>query len=162
MNEAMPYKRTLDEFSPGQIFQHWPNKTVTESDNNLFCLLTMNHHPIHSDFDYARRSQHKKVLVVGTYMISLVVGMSVPDISGTAIANLEYEKIVHDSPVFIGDTIRAESVIIDVRRSKNKEDRGVVYVETCAYNQNGKRVLTLRRRVLIPVKLPMKNNLDTK
>ena len=154
MCEDMPYKRTLNEFRHGQIFRHWPHKTVTESDNNLFCLLTMNHHPIHIDFNYARRSQHKKVLVVGTYVISLVVGMSVPDISGTAIANLEYEKIIHDGPVFIGDTIRAESEIIDVRRSNSKEDRGIVYVETCAYNQNGERVLTLRRKVLIPARLP--------
>ena len=154
MCEVMPYKRTLNEFKPGQIFRHWPRKTVTESDNNLFCLLTMNHHPIHSDFDYAIRSQHKKVLVVGTYVISLVVGMTVPDISGTAIANLEYEKIVHHVPVFIGDTIRAESTILDVKRSKSKEDRGIVYVETRAYNQNNKIILTLRRKVLIPVRLP--------
>jgi acyl dehydratase len=153
MCEDMPYKRTLNEFRSGQIFQHWPHKTVTESDNNLFCLLTMNHHPIHSDFVYAENSQHKKVLVVGTYVLSLVVGMSVPDISGVAIANLEYEKVIHDNPVFIGDTIRAESEIIDVKYSKSKKDRGIVYVKTCAYNQNDVRVLTFRRKVLIPVRL---------
>ena len=81
------YLRTLDDFNVGQVYSHYPHKTVTESDNNLFCLLTFNHHPIHSDMEFARRSTHGKILVVGTYVLSLVVGMSVPDISGAAIAN---------------------------------------------------------------------------
>lgn len=151
MGEALSYNRKLNDFEKGQVFKHYPHKTVLESDNNLFCLITMNHHPIHSDLEFAKKSQHKKILVVGTYVLSLVVGMSVPDISGTAIANLEYEKIIHDGPVFIGDTIRAESVVLDVRPSKSKPDRGIVYVETMAYNQRDEKILTLRRRVLIPV-----------
>ncbi len=145
-----PYKMMLEDFKTEHVFQHFPPKTVTESDNNLFCLLTTNHHPIHSDVEHAKKSQHGRRLVVGTYVLSLVVGMSVPEISGSAIANLEYEKIVHNGPVFIGDTIYAESKILDVRESKSKPDRGIIYVETIAKNQNGTKVLTLRRRVLIP------------
>ena len=150
MDGVQPYHRKLNDFIKNQNFKHYPHKTVLESDNNLFCLLTMNHHPIHSDAEFAQKSHHQKILVVGTYVLSLVVGMSVPDISGTAIANLEYEKITHDGPVFVGDTISAESVILDVRRSKSKVDRGIVYVETYAYNQHNKKILTLRRRVLVP------------
>lgn len=143
----------LDDFQPGQIYEHYPPKTITESDNNLFCLLTMNHHPIHSDVELAKKSQHGRILVVGTYILSLVVGMSVPEISGAAIANLEYEKVVHNGPVFIGDTIGAESEILEVRQSKSKTDRGIIYVETTAFNQKKEKVITLRRRVLLPKKI---------
>jgi len=144
------YLRTLDDFKVGQVYMHYPHKTVTESDNNLFCLLTLNHHPIHSDLEFAKKSAHGKILVVGTYVLSLVVGMSVPDISGAAIANLEYEKVAHNNPVFIGDTIRAESTVLEIKPSLKKPDRGVLYVETVAFNQNNEQVLTLRRRVLLP------------
>ena len=152
MSDNKYYLRTLEDFNAGEIYKHYPHKTVTESDNNLFCLLTLNHHPLHCDLEFAEKSKHGKILVVGTYVISLVVGMSVPDISGAAIANLEYEKIVHNCPVFIGDTIRAESIILEIKPSSNKPDRGVLYVETVAFNQNNKKVLTLRRRVLLPRK----------
>ncbi len=148
--KVKPYKMVLDDFQPDQIYKHYPSKTITESDNNLFCLLTTNHHPIHSDVELARKSQHGRRLVVGTYVLSLVVGMSVPEISGAAIANLEYEKVVHNAPVFIGDTIYAESKILNVRQSKSKPDRGIIYVETVAQNQKDIKVLTLRRRVLLP------------
>lgn len=148
-----PYRRLLDDFQVGQVFEHWPHKTVTESDNNLFCLLTMNHHPVHSDVEFCREHPHGKILVVGTYVLSLVVGMTVPDISGAAIANLEYEKITHDGPVFVGDTLAARTTVLDVHPSRSKEDRGVLYVETTATNQNGDKVLTLRRKLLLPRRL---------
>ena len=140
----------LDDFSAGEIISHSLSKTIFESDNNLFSLLTMNHHPLHLNEDFAGKAQHGKVLVVGTLVISLVVGITVQDISGKAIANLDYEKITHDGPVFIGDTIYGETEILDIRVSKSKPDRGIVYVETRAFNQHGKRVLTLRRHILIP------------
>ena len=144
------FGRYLEDFHPGDVYKHWPGKTVTESDNNLFCLLTMNHHPVHLDKEYVKDHPHKQVLVVGTYVLSVVVGMSVADTSGKAIANLEYEKITHDGPVFIGDTLYAETEVLGVRESRSKPDRGIVYIETRAYNQRGEKVLTLRRRVLIP------------
>lgn len=145
-----PYRRCLEDFQVGQVFDHWPRKTITESDNNLFCLLTMNHHPVHSDVEFCRDHPHGRILVVGTYVLSLVVGMTVADISGAAIANLEYEKITHDGPVFIGDTLAARTAVLDVRPSQSKPDRGVLCVETIATNQRGEKVLTLRRKILLP------------
>jgi acyl dehydratase len=145
------FGRYLNEFEVGDVFKHFPAKTITESDNNLFALLTMNHHPIHIDEQFANKHQHGKILVVGTYVFSLVVGQSVRDISGKAIANLEYESIKHLNPTFIGDTIYSQSTIISKRVSKTKPDRGILYVETEAKNQNNIDVLSFRRCVLIPV-----------
>jgi len=142
----------LDDFKVGDIIKHTARKTILESDNNLFTLLTMNHHPVHLDKEYCKNQQHGQILVVGTYVFSLVVGFTVADISGKAIANLDYEKVSHDGPVFIGDTLHAETEIIDLRGSRTKPDRGILYVETRAYNQRNDKVLTLRRHVLIPVK----------
>jgi acyl dehydratase len=144
------FGRPLEAFHPGDIYRHWPGKTITESDNNLFCLLTMNHHPVHLNREFCIEHPHGQILVVGTLVMSLVVGMSVPEISGQAIANLEYEKVTHDGPVFVGDTLSAETEILEVRRSRSKPDRGIVSVETRAYNQRLERVLTLRRKVLVP------------
>ena len=146
------FGRYLHEFNIGDIYQHFPGKTILASDNNLFTLLTMNHHPLHLDKEYCKYHQHGKILVVGTLVFSIAVGMTVSEISGKAIANLDYEKISHDGPVFIGDTLYAETEILDVRESKTKPDRGIVSVETRAYNQLNKKVLTLRRHVLIPKK----------
>ncbi len=144
------FGRFFEDFNVGDVYKHWPGKTVTESDNNLFALLTMNHHPLHIDNVYAKRSQHNKILVVGTYVFSLVVGQSVPDVSGCAIANLLYEDVKHGNPVFIGDTIYSETTVLEKRVSKSKPDRGIVYVETTAYNQNKESVLSFKRKVLIP------------
>jgi len=140
----------LEEYHVGDIYKHWPGKTITESDNNLFTLLVMNHHPVHLDHQYCANHQHGQVLVVGTLVLSLVAGMSVKDISGKAIANLDYEKVTHDGPCFIGDTIHAETEILEVRESRTKPDRGILYVETRAYNQRNEKIMTLRRHVLIP------------
>jgi len=146
----MAFGRCFEEFEIGQIFEHWPGRTITEADNTWFSLLTMNQHPLHLDAHYANQTQHGQRLVVGTLVFSLVVGMSVADISGRAIANLEYEEVKHVGPVFHGDTIYAESRILDKRESSSKPDRGVVHVETRGKNQRGEVVITLRRRVLIP------------
>ena len=141
-----------EEFNVGDIYKHWPGKTINASDNNLFCLLTMNHHPVHIDKEYAGSHSHGQILVVGTYVISLAVGMSVRDTSGKAIANLEYSKVVHDAPVFIGDTIYAETEILNKRLSKSKSVRGIIELELRAYNQNNKKVLTLKRKILVAKK----------
>ncbi|MBN2185133.1 MAG: MaoC family dehydratase [Candidatus Krumholzibacteriota bacterium] len=144
------FGRYFEDFKEGEVIKHWPCKTVTESDNNLFCLLTMNHHPVHLDTEYCKTQHHGKILVVGTYVLSLVVGMSVADISGRAIANLDYEKVTHDGPVFIGDTLCAQTGILEVRESAGKPDRGIIYVETEAFNQDDGKVLSLRRHILVP------------
>jgi acyl dehydratase len=138
-----------DDFIIGEIIQHSLSKTIFESDNNLFSLLTMNYHPVHTNIDYAETNQHGCILVVGTLVFSLAVGITVPDISGKAIANLTYENIDHLAPVFIGDTIYAKTVILDKFESKSKKDRGIIYVETVAYNQHNEKILKFKRKVLI-------------
>ena len=142
----------FEEFEVGQEIKHLLSKTIFESDNNFFSLLTMNHHPVHTNADYASHNQHGKILVVGTLVFSLSVGMTVPDISGKAIANLDYENIRHLAPVFIGDTLYVRTKVLDKRESNAKLDRGIVYVETIASNQNGQDVLSFRRHVLIKKK----------
>ena len=104
--------------------RHTLSKTIFESDNNLFSLITMNHHPLHTNIDYAQKSQHGQILVVATLVFSLVVGITVPDISGKAIANLGYDDVKHLAPVFINDTLYARTRIISKRESKTKPDRG--------------------------------------
>lgn len=144
------FGRYYEEFRIGQVFRHWPGRTISEADDTWFSLLTMNQNPLHIDAHYASQTQHGQRLVVGTLVFSIVVGQSVADISGRAIANLEYEEIKHVAPVFHGDTIYAESTVLDLRESRSKPDRGIVTVETRGFNQRGETVLTLRRRVLIP------------
>ncbi len=139
----------FEEFEVGTEIKHSLSKTIFESDNNFFSLLTMNHHPVHTNIDYAGRNQHGKILVVGTLVFSLAVGITVPDISGKAIANLGYEEVKHLNPVFINDTIYVRTKILDKRESRSKKDRGIVYVESVAYNQNGQDVLSFRRHALV-------------
>lgn len=138
-----------EDFEVGSEIKHALSKTIFESDNNFFSLLTMNHHPVHTNVDYAQHNQHGKILVVGTLVFSLVVGFTVPDISGKAIANLGYEKIVHHAPTFVGDTLYARTKILDKRESKSKKDRGIVCVETIGYNQHNEDVISFRRSVLV-------------
>lgn len=139
----------FEDFIVGQEIKHSLSKTIFECDNDFFSLLTMNHHPVHTNIDYASKNQHGKILVVGTLVFSLAVGITVPDISGKAIANLGYEDVKHLNPVFINDTIYVKTKILDKRESRSKKDRGIIYVESIAYNQNEEAVLSFRRHVLI-------------
>ena len=139
----------FEEFEEGIEIFHSVSKTIFESDNNLFCLLTMNHHPVHLNQQYALQNEHGRILVVGTLVFSLAVGMTVPDISGKAIANLGYEAIEHLAPVYVGDTLYARTKILSKRESRTKGDRGIVQVETIAFNQDKVDVLRFRRSVLI-------------
>ena len=139
----------FEDFEKGQIFKHWPGKTITEMDNHLFSLLTMNDNPLHTDANYMSEHQHGKILVNGLLVMSLVVGMSVRQTSGKAVANLVYENVTHDGPTFHGDTIYAESEVLDVIPSKSRSDRGLIYIESRGINQNGDKVLTLRRKFLV-------------
>ena len=149
----MQFGRYYEEFEVGAIYKHWPGKTVTEYDDHLFCLLTMNHHPLHLDANYAEKTtDFGKNVVVGNYIYSLLLGMSVPDVSGKAIANLEVESLRHVAPTFHGDTIYGETTVLDKTPSKSKSDRGVVYVETIGYNQDGTVVCIFRRKVMVPTK----------
>lgn len=142
--------RYLEDFSPGQVFRHWPGRTITDFDNTWFTLMTMNTNPLHFDAAYAAKSQHGRCLVNGLLVLSTVVGMSVKDVSESAIANLEYESVRHTAPTFAGDTLYAESRVLEVTPSSSKPDRGVLYVETRGFNQDDETVLILRRRILVP------------
>ena len=145
---ARQYGRYLEEFEVGAVYKHWPAKTVTEADDHLFCLLTMNHHPLHINDVYAAQSQQGRNVVVGPLVYSLALGMSVGDVSGKAIANLATEELTHPAPVFHGDTLFVESEVLEVRPSESKPDRGIVKVRTDVYNQDGTLVATFKRAVL--------------
>jgi len=144
------YGRYYEEFEVGDVYKHWPSKTITEAQDQLFCDLTMNHHPLHSDRWYAEEETHfGKNVVVGNFVYSLALGMSVADVSGKAIANLEVESLRHTKPTFHGDTIRAETTVIDKKETSDGK-RGIVTVETRAYNQRGEEVCYFRRKVMVP------------
>jgi acyl dehydratase len=147
---ARPYGRYLEDFELGAVYKHWPAKTVTEADDHLFCLLTMNHHPLHINDVYAAESQQGRNVVVGPLVYALALGMSVADVSGKAIANLATEELSHPAPVFHGDTLFVESEVLELVPSRSKPDRGVVKVRTDVYNQDGVLVATFKRAVLVP------------
>ena len=145
-----PFGRYFEDFEVGDVYKHWPGKTVTEYDDHLFCMMTMNHHPLHTDEWFAEKeTQFKRNVVVGNLVYSLVLGMSVPDVSGSCIANLEVESLTHKRPTFHGDTIYAETRVLDKVESKSKEDRGVVTVESKGFNQRGEEVCYFRRKVMV-------------
>jgi acyl dehydratase len=145
------FGRFLEDFTVGDIYKHWPGKTVTQAEDILFCSITMNQHPLHADDNYAAQaSASGKAMVVGNYVYSVVLGQSVADVSGRAIANLEITSLKHANPVFHGDSIYSESEVLAVRPSASKPDRGVVTVRTIGYNQDGVIVCEFERSVLVP------------
>ncbi|MDC1167020.1 MaoC family dehydratase [Candidatus Pelagibacter sp.] len=135
-------------FKKNQVFNHRLTKTITESDNNLFSLITMNHHPIHLNTYFAKRSQFKKILVNGTLVFSLSVGITVNDISFNAVANLEYSEIKHLAPLFLNDTINVKSKIISITKVSKKNYR-VVEIQSETFNQKNLKVLSFKRKILI-------------
>ena len=148
----MPFGKCFEDFEIGAVYKHWPGRTITEYDDTLFCMLTMNHNPLHIDANYSETRQHQQRLVAGPLVFSIALGMSVGDVSGKAIANLEYEYVKHLAPTYHGDTIYAETTVLEKRLSGSKPDRGIVTVETIAYNQRGETVLSFKRRVLVPTR----------
>jgi acyl dehydratase len=148
---AREFGRYYEDFEVGDVYKHRPGKTITEHDDHLFCAITWNHHPLHTNAHYAEtETEFKRNVVVGNLVYSLALGMSVPDVSGKAIANLEVESIRHKVPMFHGDTLYAETTVLDRKESSSKPDRGVVTVETRGYNQDGTEVLSFRRKVMVP------------
>ncbi len=144
-----PFGRYLEEFEVGDIYRHWPGKTITEYDDHLFCMITMNHHPLHTNEWFAENETvHGKNVVVGNLVYSLVLGMSVPDVSGSAVANLEVESLTHKRPTFHGDTIYAETHVLEKAETSDGK-RGIVKVETKGFNQRGEEVCYFRRKVMV-------------
>ena len=144
----MSYGRYFDELEQGQEFRHWPGRTITEHDDTLFSLMSMNQHPVHVDEHYASGTQHGRRLVEGPLVISLLIGMTQADLGGRALETLDYSDVRHTGPVFHGDTIYAESTIASKEDLPN--DRGVVMVATRGVNQRGEIILTMQRKIVVP------------
>jgi acyl dehydratase len=144
-----PFGRHLEDFVVGDVYRHWPGKTITEYDDHLFCMITMNHHPLHTNEWYAQNETvQKQNVVVGNLVYSLVLGMSVPDVSGAAVANLEVESLKHAKPTFHGDTIYAVTKVLGVKETSDGR-RGIVTVETKGINQREEEVCSFRRRLMV-------------
>lgn len=145
-----PFGRYYEDFEPGDIYRHWPGKTITEYDDHLFCMITMNHHPLHTNAWFAENETVQgRNVVVGNLVYSLVLGMSVADVSGSCIANLEVEQLSHKRPTYHGDTIYAETRVLNKQESRSKPDRGVVTVETKGFNQRGEEVCYFKRKLMV-------------
>ncbi|MBY9066937.1 MaoC family dehydratase [Hyphomonas sp. WL0036] len=144
------FGRYFEDFNVGDIYEHRPGKTVTEYDNHLFTLLTLNTHPMHFDAEFAKASEFKKNLVVSPYTLALLIGMSVTDTSQKAIANLGMDEVKFTAPVFAGDTIYGESEVLAKRESQSRPGQGIVTIVTRGFNQDGTQVCTFKRNMLIP------------
>lgn len=141
--------RYYEDFELGATYEHRPGRTITETDNTWFTLLTNNTHPIHYDAEYAKHTEFGQRLVVSTLTVSIVTGMSVSDMSQKAIANLGWTDIMLPSPVFAGDTIYAESEVLEKRPSKSRPGQGIVKFKTTAKNQRGQVVCSYFRTILV-------------
>ena len=143
------FGRYYEDFEVGATYEHRPGRTISEADNTWFALLTMNTHPIHFDAEYAKHSEFGKPLVVSTLTLSILVGMSVSDTSQKAIANLGWEKITLPKPVFAGDTLYAESTVLNKRESKSRPGEGIVTIKTTGRNQRQEVVCEFDRTLLV-------------
>jgi len=143
------FGRFFEEFTVGDIYEHRPGRTITETDNTWFTLLTMNTHPAHFDKEYAKGTEFGKPLVCSPFTVALMVGMSVTDVSQKAIANLGWENIDMTAPMFVGDTLYAESEVLETRASKSRPAQGIVTVKTRGFNQDGVAVCSFVRKVLV-------------
>lgn len=149
--KAERYGRYYEEFEVGDVFKHWPGKTITEAEDHIYCMLTMAVSPLHIDANFAKNEmQQGRNLVVGTYIYALLTGISVSDISGKAIASLSVQNLQHLLPVFHGDTIYGSTEVLSKRLSKSKPGQGIITVRTTGINQDSQIVCTFERSVLIP------------
>ena len=146
------YGRYFEDFEIGDVYEHRPGRTITETDNTWFTLLTMNQHPLHFDKEYGAKTEFGKVLVNSCLTISLVTGMSVSDISQKTIANLGWDNVRLSGPVFVGDTLYAESQVLSKRESNSRPNQGIVSVETKGIKQDESVVISFERSMLIPFK----------
>ena len=146
------YGRYLEDFEVGDTYEHRPGRTITESDNTWFTLLTMNQHPLHFDKEYGANTEFGQVLVNSCLTLSLVTGMSVSDVSQKPIANLGWTDVKLSGPVFVGDTIYAESEVLEVRPSKSRPNQGIVTILSRGLKQDGSEVISFKRSMLIPTR----------
>lgn len=141
--------RCYEDFRVGAVYQHRLGRTVTTTDNMWFTHLTLNSNPIHFDHYYASRTEFGRPLVNSCFTISLVSGMSVQDVSQNVLANLGWDEVRLPNPVFEGDTLYAESDVLDMRASKSRPNVGIVSIHTRGYNQDGKTVIEFKRTMLV-------------
>ena len=146
------FGRYYDDFNVGDVYEHRPGRTITEADNVWFTLLTMNQHPLHFDAAYAAGTEFKQPLVNSCLTLSIVTGMSVADVSAKAIANLGWTKVELAAPVFVGDTIYAESEVLSKRLSLSRPGQGVVTVRTRGLKADGSVFMVFERTVLVPAR----------
>ncbi len=144
------FGRCYEDFQLGDVYEHRPGRTITETDNIWFTLLTMNTHPLHFDNNFAARSEFGQALVNSCLTLSIVVGMSVSDISQKAIGNLGWNDIKLTAPVFVGDTLYAESEVLSKRESASRPQQGIVVVRTVGKKTDGTEVISFERTVLVP------------
>ena len=144
------FGRYLEDFKPGDVYEHRPGRTISETDNTWFTLLTMNTHPLHFDAAYAAKTEFGKPLVNSCLALSVVTGMSVSDLSQKATANLGWDKVRLTAPVFAGDTIYAESEVLEVRGSKSRPHEGIVTVRTTGKKADGTAFMNYERSFLVP------------
>ncbi|WP_448581134.1 MaoC family dehydratase [Thermaurantiacus sp.] len=143
------FGRYYEEFTVGDVYEHRPGRTITETDNIWFTLLTMNTHPAHFDAEYAKKTEFGKPLVASPLTVAILVGMSVSDVSQKAVANLGWKEIRLTAPVFAGDTLYAESEVIEKRESATRPEQGIVTIKTVGKNQHGVVVCEFLRTMLI-------------
>ena len=143
------FGRSYEHFAVGDVYEHRPGRTITQADNTWFTLLTMNTHPLHFDEQYAKATEFGRCLVASPLTVAILVGMSVTDVSQKAIANLGWREIRLPAPVFAGDTLYAESEVLEKRESKSRPEAGLVTVRTTGRNQDGKVVCTFERTILV-------------
>ena len=142
--------RFYEEWTLGDRIAHLPHRTVTETDNLLISTLTHNPQPLHIDAEYAAETEFGQIVVNGTFTFALLVGLSVSDTTlGTLVANLGYDKVRMPAPVFVGDTLRAETEVIGLKDSRSRPDAGIVTFEHRMLNQRGEIVCTMERTALM-------------
>ena len=143
------FGRYYEDFVVGHIYEHRPGRTITDTDNVWFTLLTMNTHPAHFDYEFAKKTEFEKPLICSPLTVALMVGMSVSDLSQKSVANLGWDNIRMTHPMFPGDTLYAESEVLEKRESSSRPEQGIVTVKTIGKNQHGKVVCTFNRTMLI-------------
>lgn len=142
--------RYFEDYKEGEVLVHQPSRTVTETDNVLFCAITMNPQPLHIDYEFAKTTMHGKPVVNGMYTLSLMVGLSVPDTTlGATLGNLGFSDIKFPKPVFFGDTVTAQTKILSKRLSKSRPGTGIVEYEHQTHNQRGELVVSCVRTGLV-------------
>ena len=143
------YGRYFEEFTVGDVYEHRPGRTISETDNTWFSLLTMNQHPSHCDAEFARKTEFGKCLVASPLTVAIMTGQSVSDVSQKAVANLGWKEIRLLKPVFAGDTLYSETEVLTKRESEKRPTQGIVTIKTIGKNQHGEVVCDFERTMLI-------------